>query len=154
MQHDRDRLVLDTGILITRLGVGFVLLAYGWQKLVDWGIPMTIEIMSGGGVPIPTLSAYVATFVELIAGLALIAGVAVAAAGISAAALMTAAIVFVNIDSGIYAADGGVAFPLTLGVAALLLAATGPGRFSLDHSVIRPALNRIGARRAGRQPVA
>ncbi|MCW4353003.1 DoxX family protein [Hoyosella sp. YIM 151337] len=152
MERARDRLLLDTGILVARLGLGLVLVAYGWQKLFDWGIPMTAEIMSAGGVPLANVTAYIATFVELIAGLALILGVAVTTAGIGAAVLMTGAVVFVNIGSGIYTADGGFAFPLAVGVAALLVAATGAGRFSLDHVMIRPARNRLDARRADRQP--
>ncbi len=49
---------------------------------------------------------------------------------------------FVNGSSGIYAEEGGFAFPLAVGVTALLLAATGSGRFGLDHIVVRPFLER------------
>ncbi|WP_165367497.1 DoxX family protein, partial [Phytoactinopolyspora endophytica] len=80
--------LLDIGILIARLGTGLILVAYGWQKLVDWGLSGTAEIMSGGGVPLADISAYVATFVELIAGVALILGAAMPLAGLSAAFVM------------------------------------------------------------------
>ncbi|MHA6629319.1 DoxX family protein [Pseudonocardia sichuanensis] len=132
------QLLADLGILVARLGTGLVLLAYGWQKLMDWGISGTVEIMAGGGVPLPAVSAVVATAVELLAGAALVLGAAVPVAGLAAAFVMAGAIVFVNGASGIYAEEGGFAFPLAVGVAALLLAATGSGRFGVDHLLARP----------------
>jgi putative oxidoreductase len=136
------QLLADIAVLAARLGTGVVLIAYGWQKLADWGIAGTAEIMAGGGVPLPAISAYIATFVELLAGTALVLGAAVPIAGLSAAFVMTGAIVFVNGASGIYAEEGGFAFPLAVGAAALLLAATGSGRFGVDHLVVQPFLER------------
>lgn len=140
--EDRQRNLMDAGVLIARLSTGLILLAYGWQKLADWGLSATVDVMSGGGVPMPQVSAYATTFGELLAGLAFILGVAVRAAGIGSALLMTGAIVFVNGSAGIYAEAGGYAFPLAVGTASLLLAVTGSGRFGLDP-LLKPMLERM-----------
>ncbi|WP_199037502.1 DoxX family protein [Glycomyces salinus] len=138
----RQRNLGDLSVLVARLGVGIILLAYGWQKLADWGLSTTAEIMSGGGVPLPQVSAYATTFGELLAGSAIILGVAVRPAAIGAALLMTGAIVFVNGASGLYAEQGGYAFPLAVGAASLLLAVTGSGRFGLDP-LLKPVYDRM-----------
>ncbi|GAB2517041.1 DoxX family protein [Nocardiopsis aegyptia] len=128
-------LARDIGILIGRLGVGFVLLAYGWQKLADWGVSGTAEIMAGGGVPMPMVSAYIATFVELAAGTAFIVGAAMPLAGLAAAGTMAGAFLFVHMGSGVYVDQNGWGFVLVIGVSCLMLAATGSGRFGIDPLV-------------------
>ena len=45
---------------------------------------------------------------------------------------MLVALLTAHLDSGFFAADGGIELVLVLGAATLALAATGPGRFSLD----------------------
>ncbi|MEU6859858.1 DoxX family protein [Glycomyces sp. NPDC046736] len=143
----RGRLA-DAGVLLARLGTGVILLAYGWQKLAEWGLDATAQAMGGGGVPLPQVSAHVAAFGELAAGAALIAGVLVRAAAVGAALVMVGAIVFVNGASGIYADAGGYAFPLAVGVACLLLAVTGSGRYGLDPYVLPLVLRRRETHRA------
>ncbi|TDC80958.1 DoxX family protein [Actinomadura sp. 7K507] len=127
------QLLQDIGLLLGRLGLGAVFLAYGWQKLTDWSLSGTAEIMGGGGVPLPTLSAYFTTFTEIVAGAALIAGVGVRLAGALTAFIMAGAVVFVHGGNGIYVDDDGYGFVLALGLTSLMLAATGAGRFGVDH---------------------
>ena len=129
-------LIHDLGILVARLGVGFVLFAYGWQKLVIWGLPATAETMGAGGVPLPTVSAYAATAIELGAGAALIVGAAMPLAGLIAAANMAGAYLFVHMGTGVYTDEGGWGFVLVIGVSCLMLAATGSGRFGVDPLVM------------------
>ncbi|MFE3459164.1 DoxX family protein [Nocardiopsis aegyptia] len=129
-------LARDLGILVARLGVGFVLLAYGWQKVADWGLAGTAEIMAGGGVPMPTVSAYAATAIELLAGTALVLGVAMPLAGLLGVVNMAGAFLFVHMGSGVYVDDDGWGFVLVIGVTCLMLAATGSGRFGLDPLVM------------------
>lgn len=132
MNIDRA-LIRDIGILIGRIGIGVILFAHGWQKVFDWGLPMTAEIMGGAGVPLPTLSAYFTGFAELIGGAALIVGVAVPLAAASGIFIMTGAFIYAQNSSTIFMDDNGFGFVLSIAVACTMLVAAGSGRFGLDH---------------------
>ncbi|ONI83731.1 hypothetical protein ALI22I_35330 [Saccharothrix sp. ALI-22-I] len=58
----------DVAALIGRIGVGVVFIAHGWQKVTEWGLDGTATAFAGMGVPLPTLSAWFATIVELAGG--------------------------------------------------------------------------------------
>ncbi|MEV0331031.1 DoxX family protein [Micromonospora echinospora] len=125
--------VRDVAMLLARIGVGVVFFAHGWQKLVTNGIDGTAAFFDQSGVPLPTLAAWFATTVELLGGAALALGLAVPVAGVLLALNMLGAYVFVHAGNGIFVDQGGYELVLALGAAALLLAAVGAGRFSLDH---------------------
>jgi putative oxidoreductase len=138
----------DLAILAARLGVGLIFVAHGWQKLAEFGLDRTAASFQQIGVPASQLSAYYATFVELVGGAALIAGLAVPVAGVLLALDMAGAFLFVHAGKGVFVSDGGFELVLALGVACLLLAAVGAGRFGLD----RLLTGRLSARR-GRHDV-
>ncbi|MFI6825215.1 DoxX family protein [Micromonospora sp. NPDC050187] len=125
--------VRDVAMLLARMGVGVVFFAHGWQKLVTNGVDGTAAFFDQSGVPLPTLAAWFATAVELVGGAALVLGLAVPVAGVLLALNMLGAYVFVHAGNGIFVDQGGYELVLALGAAALLLAAVGAGRFSLDH---------------------
>lgn len=131
----------DVALLIARIGVGIVFFAHGWQKLFDFGLSATAAGFKQSGVLLPTLSAWYATFVELIGGALLIAGLAVPIAGLLLFLDMVGAYLLVHADKGIFVQDGGGELPTALGCASLLLAVFGSGRFGLDH-LIEPRLRR------------
>ena len=87
-------------------------------------------------MPLPTVSAWFATLVELGGGAALVLGVVVPVAGVLLAADMLGAFLFVHAGAGIFVAEGGDELVLALGVVSLLLAAVGAGRFSVDHRLL------------------
>jgi putative oxidoreductase len=134
----------DLLVLAARLVLGVVLLAHGWQKLVGQGLGSTSAGFARLGVPLPGLSATFAGCVETGGGLLLIAGLLTPVA----AALVT----FVMLGAGWFAGhwfggvtgDDGWELVGVIIAGVLLLAATGPGRFSLDH---------VLARRREREPV-
>jgi putative oxidoreductase len=140
-------LIHDLGILVARLGVGFVLVAYGWQKVGIWGLEGTAEIMGAGGVPLPTVTAYAATAIELFAGAALILGAATPLAGLLGAVNMAGAFLFVHMGHGVYTDEEGWGFVLVIGVSCVMLAATGSGRFGVDPLVMSRlrAQDKVGA---------
>ncbi|WP_434743568.1 DoxX family protein [Micromonospora sp. SH-82] len=143
--------VRDLGILLARIGVGIVFFAHGWQKLVTNGVEGTAAFFDQVGVPLPTLSAWFATGVELVGGAALILGALVPIAGILLALNMVGAFVFVHAGNGLFVDQGGYELVLTLGAAALLLASVGAGRLSVDHLLFgrrRTAATPVGAGRA------
>ena len=123
----------DLALLIARIGLGVVFIAHGWQKLVTNGVDGTAGFFASVGVPLPTVSAWFATLVELVGGGLLVLGLAVPLAGLLLVADMIGAWLFVHRGSGVFVADGGWELVLALGVGSLVLAAVGAGRYSIDH---------------------
>ncbi|MEU5843516.1 DoxX family protein [Rhodococcus sp. NPDC047139] len=126
-------LVRDIGILIARLALGVVFLAHGLQKFDSWGYEGTKAGFEGMGAPAPAISAFVATWVEILGGLALILGVLVPVFGFLLFLLMVGAFFIVHVGNGIYVADGGFELVVALGAGALLLAVVGSGAFGIDR---------------------
>ncbi|MFX1760009.1 Inner membrane protein yqjF [Rhodococcus gordoniae] len=130
-------LVRDIGILIARLVIGVIFLAHGLQKFDTWGYEGTKAGFEGMGAPAPAISAFVATWTEILGGLALILGVLVPLFGVLLFLLMLGAFFIVHIENGIYASDGGFELVAALGAGALLLAAVGSGAFGVDRVLAR-----------------
>ncbi|WP_072807012.1 DoxX family protein [Rhodococcoides yunnanense] len=122
----------DIAALVARIGLGIVFIAHGWQKLNTNGLDATKAGFEGMGVPLPAVSAYFATFVELIGGVALVLGIFTPIVGILLFLDMLGAFLFVHYDLGVFVTEGGYELVVALGVGAFALAAFGAGRFSLD----------------------
>ncbi|GAA0585640.1 DoxX family protein [Kribbella sandramycini] len=136
----------DLALLITRIGLGIVFVAHGWQKFNTNGLDGTAQGFTQMGVPAPTLSAYYATAAELIAGVALIVGVLTPVAGVLLFLDMVGAFAFVHMSNGVFVANGGWELVVTLGLGALVIAAVGPGKFSLDRLIVKtPARETVNA---------
>jgi putative oxidoreductase len=80
-------------------------------------------------------SAFLAGLAETAGGVLLVLGLATPAAAAAAFATMAVATVAVHLKRGFFAAQGGYEYNLVLGLAALSLAFTGPGAFSLDAAL-------------------
>ncbi|MGA4691162.1 MAG: DoxX family protein [Rhodococcus sp. (in: high G+C Gram-positive bacteria)] len=130
-------LVRDLGILVARLVLGVIFLAHGLQKFDSWGYEGTKAGFEGMGVPAPAVSAFVATWIEILGGLALILGVLVPVFGVLLFLLMFGAFFIVHVENGIYVGDGGFELVAALGAGALLLAAVGAGAFGVDRFLAR-----------------
>ncbi len=140
------QLARDLALLVARLGLGVILIAHGWQKLSDQGLAGTAAGFGQMGVPLPTVSAYYATFVELVGGVALILGLALPLVGLLVALDMAGALVLVHLPNGLFASEGGFELVLAIGVGAVAIAAAGSGRFGLDHYLLRRS--KIGERQS------
>ncbi|MCS3443309.1 DoxX family protein [Microbacterium phyllosphaerae] len=125
------------GLLVLRVVVGFVFAAHGAQKIFEYTLPGTIGSFAGMGVPLPEIAAPVVAFVELIGGILLALGLFTRPVGILLAVDMIVALVAVHLPAGLWVGEGGYEFVAVLGVAALALAFTGAGRFSLDGAFLR-----------------
>jgi len=136
----------DLAILVTRVAVGLLFLAHGWQKLFTNGIEGTAAYFDQVGVPAASAAAWSAALVELAGGAALVLGLAVPVVGLLLLVDMIGAFAFVHAGAGLFIEQGGYELVLTLGAAALLLAVLGAGRFSVDHL--------LTGRRRTAQPVA
>ncbi|MGK5112298.1 DoxX family protein [Geodermatophilus sp. CPCC 205506] len=123
----------DLALLATRVAVGLVFIAHGWQKLFTNGIDGTAAFFDQVGVPAASAAAWFAAVVELAGGAALVLGLAVPVAGLLLLVDMIGAFVFVHAGAGLFVDQGGYELVLVLGAAALLFAAIGAGRHSVDH---------------------
>lgn len=142
----RSRPLYDIAALLARVGIGAVFIAHGWQK-IQVGVSATADSLDRQGVPAPTAAAIYSTFTELLGGLALLAGLALPVAGTLLFLDMAGAFVFVHVEHGPFLVDqervqNGFELVLVLGLASLLFAAGGGGRFTMDR--------RLGLRRAHR----
>ncbi|AWG98136.1 MULTISPECIES: DoxX family protein [Rhodococcus] len=121
----------NVGLLVARVVIGIVFLAHGLQK-VNQGYSATKAGFEGMDVPVPALSAFYATWVETLGGIALIIGLLVPIFGVLLLVNMLGAFVFVHIGNGIYVTDGGWELVGALGAGALVLAVVGAGAYSVD----------------------
>lgn len=125
--------VRDVVLLLSRVLLGVVLVAHGWDKLVGTGLAATGDGFAAMNVPAPQVSAAAAGAVELVGGLLLMLGLLTPLAGVLVALVMAGAFAMVHAGAGVFVADGGWELVAVIGLAALTFAAVGPGRFSLDH---------------------
>ena len=122
----------DLVLALTRVVIGVVFIAHGWQKLGQNGIAATQQAFAGMGVPAPDASALVATGIELAGGVLLVAGLLTPLAAVLLALDMLGAFLIVHLGQPVFVADNGWELVAALGVVSLVLAVTGPGRFSVD----------------------
>lgn len=115
------------GLLLLRVWFGLVLaLAHGLSKVSD--LPSFIASVSRHGIPLPALTAPFAAASEFAGGLLLALGLWSRAAALAVGGTMLVAALHVHADDPFRKQE----FALAYAVAALALALTGPGRFSLD----------------------
>lgn len=137
-----NRPIYDVVALLARCGVGTVFMAHGWQK-IQVGVTATGRNLDAMGAPAPTAAAVYATFAELLGGAALMLGLALPVAGTLLFLEMAGSLIFLHAKHGIFLADNGrvnngFELVLVLGSAALIFAAGGGGRLSLDHRLFGP----------------
>lgn len=130
-------LLADVGLLIGRLVVGLVFVAHGLQKF-DQGLGATGEGFDQMGLPAPSASATFQAILEVAGGALLVVGALTPLVGVLLAASMVVAAVLVHSDA-FYVSDGGWEFVGVLAAASLMLALTGPGRYSVDALLGRRA---------------
>ena len=137
--------VQDLAALAGRIGLAVVFFAHGLQKW-DMGIGGVTNMVSGMGIPLPTLTALFLIAVETIGSVAFVVGFALPVVAIGYAVDAIGAIFFVHIDNGL-TGQGGYELVLALAAGAIGLGFNG-GRLSLDHVFF----GRKRARRAELQP--
>ncbi|MGI9111723.1 MAG: DoxX family membrane protein [Gaiellaceae bacterium] len=124
------------GLLLLRLVIGLAFAAHGAQKLFGWfgggGPAGTAGFFASLGYRAPALMALLAGLAELGGGLLLASGLATPLAALALATVTLNAIVTVKWRDGFLSGYELEATYLTIAVA---LAATGPGRLSLDHAL-------------------
>jgi putative oxidoreductase len=126
------------GILFLRVIVGLVLAAHGTQKLFGWwgghGISGTAGFFAGLRFRMPKASAALAGIGET-SGVLFALGFLTPFAALLMASVMVVAVGSVHIKNGLFVTNGGYEFNLVLWASAIAVAATGPGRFSIDRAL-------------------
>ncbi len=127
----------DLGLLALRLTLGAVFLGHGAQKAFGaFGGPgfagATGFVGSLGFRPAPVWAA-LAVGGELVAGMLLVLGLFTLLAALLVLGTMAVAIAKVHGPKGFFVQNGGFEYNLVLIIAALAVAAIGPGAFSLAH---------------------
>jgi putative oxidoreductase len=125
----------DVALLLARLILGTVMFAHGYQKLFVDGLGRTTQGFESMSIPVAIFSAAFVTVVELVGSVLVLAGALITMVAASYMIVMVGAAVFVHIPNGIFAADGGWELVGAIAALLLMLAAAGPGRWSVDHSI-------------------
>lgn len=123
--------MFDLAMLVLRVALGAVFIAHGGQKLFWFGISGTTGAFSDMGVMLPTVTAPLVTFAELLGGLALVAGLFTRIAAGTIAVVMLGAILFVHLPAGFFNPNG-IEFPMMNFAAAVVIALLGAGTWSVD----------------------
>lgn len=131
--------------LILRAPIGLILAAHGAQKLFAWfggyGLDGTGQWMASIGLTPGYLMAVLAGSAEFFGGLALLLGLFTRPAAVVVAFAMLIAIFSVHIGNGLFLANNGYEYGLTLFVVLVAIAVQGGGRFSIDNLIFKK-LNR------------
>lgn len=131
MGRDNPRL-RETGIALVRIILGVVFFAHGYLKFFRMGIDGTVGFFTSLGIPAPELAAWGVTLLEMVGGIALILGIFTPVLGVLFAIEMAGVLLTAKRGQGFFAPKG-YEFELTLLVASVALALTGPGAFSLRN---------------------
>jgi putative oxidoreductase len=130
---------MSYGILLIRVVLGLTMAAHGAQKLFGWFGGGGLRATAGGFESLryraPLLMALAAGLSEFGGGLLLAVGLLTPLAALAICIVMLNAIATVHWRNGFWTNKGGYEFNLLILASAVALAATGPGRFSLDRLI-------------------
>ncbi|WP_182905142.1 DoxX family protein [Microbispora sp. H13382] len=132
-------------LLLARVAVGVIFIAYGWQKLFVNGVAGTTQFFESIGAPIPAVTAPLVGLLEAVGGAALVLGALLPVAGTLLALNMIGAIILVHGANGLYVDKGGYEFVLALAAAALAIGFTGGGMLAVDDLWKRRGSEKLAA---------
>ncbi len=121
------------GITVLRVAVGVVFFAHGWMKAFEWGLAGTAGGFREMGLPLPYLSAVMATGAELIGGALLALGLFTRYA--AAPLAFTMVVAGVTAHSGSFFLPTGFEYVLVLFAASVAVLFTGPGALAMDNAL-------------------
>lgn len=133
------------GPTFARLALGIPMLVAGIGKVFAVGpkapgIEGFTGMLSGIGIPFPTVFAWIVGITEVVTGVFLLVGVLVRLSGVFVAVIMLVATVTVHLENGYATTDGGFELTLALFLVAVSLVFAGPGRLSVEHELLEREL--------------
>lgn len=120
----------DLALLITRVVLGVVFIAHGWQKYNEITAAGTGQFLASLGIP--TFLAWPLIGAELIGGILILLGVLSRWAALGIAVVMVVAIATVKAKMGLL---GGYELEIGLLACALSVLLQGPGRYALEKKI-------------------
>jgi putative oxidoreductase len=126
----------DVALVLARLILATIMFAHGYQKLFVDGLGRTTRGFESMSIPVAIVSAAYVTVVEVVGSVLVLAGALITVVAACYLIVMVGAAVFVHIPHGIFAADGGWELVGVIAALLLVLAAAGPGRWSVDHAIL------------------
>ena len=131
-----DPQLFDLGLFVIRVVFGLVFAAHGAQKLFGWfggyGIAGTGGFLESIGFRPGKMFATAAGLSEFVGGLLLALGFLGPVGGALLLSVMLVAGITVHRKNAFFVATNGLEHPLIMATAAVGIALTGPGRYSLD----------------------
>ena len=135
---------MSIGLLLARLVFGFLLAAHGVAKLSRWfggyGLAATGQAFEQLGFRPGRTFAAAAAVTEIVAGTLIALGLLGPVGPALLLSVMIVAVVTVHWGKGLFATTRGIEVPLLFATFAVMLALTGPGRWSLDAALGLEAL--------------
>jgi putative oxidoreductase len=133
---------MNIGILILRVALALILVAHSSQKTLGWFQGRGIVSMAGWfsdlGLRPGRHMVIIASCTEVAAAISIGFGFLSPLGAMAACGAMLVAGMTMHIDAGkLWNAGGGGEYPYLLSVVALALGFAGPGRFSVDHLLVR-----------------
>ncbi len=130
---------MSYGLLLLRVVIGSIFAGHGAQKAFGWwdgpGPAGTRGWLGSLGFRPAGLFAALVIAQELGGGLLLAFGFLTPLAALAVTSSMVVAVALVHWKNGFWISKGGFEFNLALSAGAIALAATGPGRFSIDRAL-------------------
>jgi putative oxidoreductase len=131
--------MLALGLLVLRVVIGLIVAAHGAQKLFGWwggpGMAGWTAGMSRMRLRPAVPWAWLSVLSELLGGLGLALGLLTPLPSFGIVAAMLVAIALVHWPNGFWNGKRGYEFNLSLVAAAVAIALTGPGAYSLDSAL-------------------
>jgi putative oxidoreductase len=129
---------LSAGLLIARVVIGLIMAAHGTQKMFGWfggfGLNKTGDFFAQLGFQPGRVFAAAASAGEIVSGLLVALGFLGPVGPALMLAVMFVAMISVHWEHGLFAQNNGIEVPLLYAAAAIGLALTGYGEYSLDAS--------------------
>jgi len=135
----------STALMITRLGLGLVMLPHGLQKMFGMfgghGFSGTMGFFQSQGIPV--IFAFLAIMAEFLGSLGLISGLLARIAAFGILCNMIVAMLMVHLPNGFFMnwsgqqAGEGFEYHILAIAMALAIIVGGAGRFSIDRSLTR-----------------
>jgi len=130
---------MSLGLLVLRVVLGVIMVAHGSQKLFGWwggpGLQGTSGMCEHLSFRAPLVMSFALALAEAGGGLLIAAGLLTPVGALAVALVMANAVYLVHLPKGFFASNGGYEFNLSIAGGVIALAATGPGRYSLDHAI-------------------
>ena len=124
----------DAGLLLLRITLSGLFIFHGGAKFAN-GIDGFAGYLASLNVPFPLLNAYLAAGTEVLAGLAVLVGLFTRLAAVPLVVTMAVAF-FLAKGAELNPQGGGGEYALALGLVAVTLILTGPGRFNVTTPLL------------------